>query len=245
MKKTLQSPTSPTSGIHVPFTSSLSFLGTCLLCFLAPSAFAVSMSGDISISGGARFNKGSLMRAADIRGWTSPRVASDSGGFATFAPSGSAVTMATPWFFGASTPSSVLWSACGFTFDLTSSTVVLRSRKSLTVSGVGMISGDGFDATVGDWTFTYSRGKKHRSGFVFSFSAVPSVGSPLPVTTPPPTGGPPPPVAPPPPTAHVPDNGSTLVLLGFALLGLLGLQSKQNSLAIKCRKPDRTCGIVL
>jgi len=195
------------------------FFGVCFLLSLVQSALAISMSGDISISGGARFNKSSLMRASDITKWMSTSVLSDSGGFLTFAAPGSAVTLTTPWFFGSSTPSSVLWSANGFTFDLTSSEILSRGRKSLTVEGTGTVIGNGFDVTAGDWSFTYTKAKKHR-GFLFSFTAEPPVGPPPPIAPPPPVG-PPPPIAPPPPVASVPDNGSTLALLCFGLFGLV------------------------
>src|SRR5262249_4153178 len=149
---------------------------------------------------GARFNKRSLMRASDITSWTSSLIVSDTGGFATFAPTGTAVNIATPWWFSSTAQSSFFWSANGFTFDLTSSTIVSISRKSVTATETGMISGNGFDPTGGDWTFTYTKGKgrKHPSGFLFSFTADPPPITP-PTSVPPPVGGPPPPVGGPPP----------------------------------------------
>ncbi len=206
---------------HGHFRFRLSFVGVCLVFVLAPSAFAVSMSGDISITGGARFNKGNLMKASDVTSWINPVIVTDSGGFTAFAPSGSAVTMTTPWFFGASTQSSVLWSGDGFNLDLTSSTILSQGKKSLTVSGAGTISGNGFDATAGDWTFTFTKGKKHTNGFVFTFTPTSSADSPSP-TTQPPAGG---------PVAAVPDSGSTLALLALAVVGLFCLQSKRGRLA--------------
>ena len=194
---------------------------TCLVLAVMPSAFAVSMDGDITITGGAKFNK-NLMRASSITSWTKALITSDSGGFSLFAPSGSAVTMAA-WSFGSSTQS-VLWTANGFTFDLTSSTILSRSKKSLTVSGEGTVSGNGFDATTGDWMFTFTkgRGRKHPGGFVFDFTATPSAGPITPPgSVPPPVGGPPPPVGGPPPVARVPDSGSTMLLLALGICCLL------------------------
>ena len=197
----------------------------CICLFLAviPGAFAISMDGDITISGGARFNK-NLMKASNVKSWSNPLIVSDSGGFASFAPTGSTVTIATPWWFSGTAQSSFFWSSNGFTFDLTSSTITSISRKSLTAEGSGTISGNGFDATGGDWTFTFTKGqgRKHPSGFSFSFTADPPVVTP-PTSVPPPVGGPPPPVGGPPPgPAAVPDSGSTLGLLSLALVALFG-----------------------
>jgi hypothetical protein len=194
--------------------SALSISGVLLLFSPTSTALAIPMSGDISISGSATFNKRSLMKASDITGWMEPHVLSDSGAFAAFATRGSGVTMSTPWFFGSSTSSFVLWSTGGFTFDLTSSSVLSKSRKSLSLDGTGTVTGNGFNGAAGDWSFTFNKRKHHRRAFLFSFTAASQV------VTPPPTGTPP-------PTHNVPDSGSTLVLLSFGLLGFACFRPNQ------------------
>lgn len=223
--------------------SVFSVAGILILLSLPSIARATPITGDISIGGSVSFNKNSLTKASSITGWMNPRVLGDSGSFVSFATPGSGVTMSTPWFFATSTPSFVLWTVDGFTFDLTSSSIVSRSRKSISVDGTGTVTGDGFDQATGEWTFTYSgsrsRGKHHRSssGFLFSFTAdtqviappfqAPPGGTPPPGGNPPTGGTPPPVLSGPEPGPRVPDNGSTLVLLSFGLLGLVFFRSNQ------------------
>ena len=150
----------------------------CVCVFLAvlPSAFAVPMTGDITIVG-------------------DPFIKNDSGDFATFAPVGSVVTFKKFWGFLKSDPA-FSWTVNGFTFGLTSSTVDSNTPKSVTATGTGMVGGNGFDPTAGDWTLSVGK----RTGFVFTFTAL----------------------AAPPPTPAVPDSGSTFGLLALALAALVG-----------------------
>ena len=219
------------------FASSVA--GIFILLSLTSTALAVPITGDISIGGSAKFNKSSLTKASSITGWMSPQVLSDTGSFGSFADPGSGVTMSTPWFFGSSTPSFVLWTVDGFTFDLTSSSILSRGKKSLSVSGTGTVDGNGFDEATGEWSFSYNssnakgKGKRHRSssGFLFSFTADTQVIVPpfeVPPEGNPPTGGTPTDGGPSPcpePGARVPDSGSTLVLLSFGLLSLVFFRS--------------------
>ena len=151
-------------------------IGAVVVLLLVPSAFAHRIDGDITIVG-------------------DPFVRSDSGDFATLAPVGSMVTSATSWWFIVTKPSSFLLTVKGFNFSLTSSTIVSKTTGSLKATGAGMTSGNGFDATAGDWTFT-NGGK----GAVFNFTAGPSAVLP--------------------PT--VPDSGSGFGLISIALAALGG-----------------------
>jgi hypothetical protein len=104
----------------------------------------------------------------------------------------SSATMATPWVFNPSTPTPGLWSVGGFTFDLTSATIVTQISNFLNVEATGVIHGIGFDDTPGTFQFTVT-GSGIRLGFAALTTAVPT-----------------------------PDGGATVMLLGAALgaLGL-------------------------
>jgi len=102
--------------------------------------------------------------------------------------------MAQPWIFNPSTPTPGLWSVGGFTFDLLSSTVVTQNAQFLSISGTGIVSGNGFDPTAMEWSFTaQNAGGRPRTIFSFSANGI-----------------------------AVPDGGTTVMLLGAAL-GALGL----------------------
>jgi hypothetical protein len=102
--------------------------------------------------------------------------------------------MAQPWIFTPSTPTPGLWSVGGFSFDLLASTVVTQNANFLIITGTGIVSGNGFDPTAMDWSFTtQSAGGHTRTTFSFSANG-----------------------------QTVPDGGTTVMLLGAAL-GALGM----------------------
>jgi hypothetical protein len=118
-------------------------------------------------------------------------VTSATGDFSGIAP-GTQATMGQPWIFNPSTPTPGLWSVGGFTFNLLSSTIVTQTAKNLSIEGTGTVSGNGFDATTMDWSFTtQSSGGKTRTTFSFSANGL-----------------------------AVPDGGSAVALLGLALTGV-------------------------
>jgi hypothetical protein len=89
----------------------------------------------------------------------------------------------------------------GFTFNLTSSTVEVRSATFLSVSGTGIITGPaGFDATPGVWAFSSQNAGGHPHD-TFSFSANTTGGA-------------------------VPDSGMTVALLGAGLIGIAAFRAK-------------------
>jgi hypothetical protein len=76
--------------------------------------------------------------------------------------------MTAPWSFNSGLHPA-LWSVGGFTFDLTASNIVTpQGNGFLNVSGTGTITGNGFNATPGNWKFST---QNPPANGVFSFSA--------------------------------------------------------------------------
>jgi hypothetical protein len=187
----------------------LAVLATGLIsCALfSQQAHADTIQGDISFVGMAKFDSGNnLATATRVILWKGnnnapkPVVDSSSGDFATFAPAGSPTDFAVPWIFNPSTFTPGLWKVGGFTFNLGSSTIVTQNALELTITGIGSISGNGFDTTTGTWDFSVKtlNGKGDKKMF-FHFNAE---------------------------TTAVPDGGSAVALLGIALTGIEVLRRK-------------------
>lgn len=174
--------------------TALAFLTVALVttAFTTPTARATMINGAITFAGGAVYDTNSLATATRVNNFTAVTVKSRDGDFASSVNVGDSVAMASPWIFTPSTPTLGLWSVGGFTYDLTSSTVVVQSGNFLVITGTGTISGNGFETTPGTWGFTSQFPKANG---VFSFSS----GS----------------------AAHgVPDGGTTVALLGLGLAGI-------------------------
>jgi len=181
----------------------LAALATGLLsCALfSQQAQATAIQGNINFAGGVQFDTNSLATATQVTTWFdvfnnagfTSVAPGGTGDFAGIAP-GTQATMAQPWIFTPSTPTPGLWSVGGFTFDLLTSTVVTQNNTFLNISGTGIVSGNGFDATSMAWSFT-AQSANGRPRTIFSFSA----------------NG-----------VAVPDGGTTVMLLGAAL-GMLGM----------------------
>lgn len=176
----------------------VSIAGACLVFCLASRALATSITGDINFDGKAKLNTRSLLTASQVNRWKTVDIGIGTGSFAGFAAPESAVAMTTPWVFTSARPFAGLWSLGGFSFDLTSSAVVFRSRNSLDLRGSGTVAGHGFDVTSGDWSVIFT---KHRRKVRFWFS----FESDRPIAQPP----------------SVPDVGSSALLLGLGIVGLL------------------------
>jgi hypothetical protein len=131
--------------------------------FITPELIAAPIQGSIDFGGVVTFDTMSLATATRVSGWNSSFVLQDSGSFSGIAP-GTSATMASSWTFNSGTPMTPmpgpatpgLWSVGGFTFDLTSSTVVSQSTTFLNITGFGTASGNGFNTTPGTWSFTSS-----------------------------------------------------------------------------------------
>ena len=168
-------------------------------------AQATSIQGTIEFAGSVHFDTNSLATAHRVVTWYD---INNNAGFSSVAPSstgdfsgilaGTQATMAQPWIFNPSTPTPGLWSVGGFTFDLLSSTVVTQNAQFLNISGTGIVSGNGFDPTGMEWSFTAQQsGGTPRTIFSFSANGV-----------------------------AVPDGGSAVALLGLALVGIEVLRRK-------------------
>ena len=149
------------------------------------------ITGDITFGGVVTFDSTHLNLAKEVTAWNLAIVTSDSGSFGSI-PVLSSVSLATPWIFNPSTATMPLWSVGGFTFDLTSSTIVSQSTTFLNITGVGTLSAAGFTTTPGKWSFTVSNaGGRPQTTFGFTSD-----------------------------TSAVPDGGATAALLGIALTGV-------------------------
>jgi len=164
-------------------------------------AQASQINGNINFAGSVQFDTNLLQNVTKVVTWFdilnhagfSSVAPGGTGDFAGIAP-GTQATMAQPWIFIPSTPTPGLWSVGGFTFDLLTSTVVTRNSTFLNISGTGIVSGNGFDPTSMEWSFTaQNAGGRPRTIFSFSANGV-----------------------------AVPDGGATVMLLGAAL-GVLGM----------------------
>jgi hypothetical protein len=184
----------------------LAVLATSILscAVFSQQAQATSITGDIQFAGEVHFDTNSLATATRVVTWFDvfhnagfSSVTSGTGDFAGIAP-GTQATMAQPWIFNPSTPTPGLWSVGGFSYDLLTSTIVTQNAGTLFITGTGIVSGNGFDPTSMDWSFTtQSAGGRTRTNFSFSANGV-----------------------------VVPDGGSAVALLGLALVGIEVLRRK-------------------
>lgn len=158
-----------------------------VLVGFSTSMQAVPINGDITFSGGVQMN-GTANTATMVTSWVAPiTVTSVDGNFTPDVSLGDLVTLTAPWSFN-SGALAALWSVDGFTFDLIQSAIVTQGGGNVYVTGTGTISGNGFDASVGSWSFDTSN-PSAGSPPVFSFRA----------------------------GTTVPDGGATVGLLGLAL----------------------------
>lgn len=162
-------------------------------------AQASPITGDITFGGVVTFNSTNLSLATQVDTWNLAIVLKDSGSFGSI-PVFSNVSLTAPWIFNPSTSTIPLWNVGGFTFDLTSSTIVSQSTTFLNITGVGTLSAAGFDTTPGKWSFTVSNAGGTPST-TFGFQSD--------------TKG-----------AAVPDGGATAALLGVALSGVEAFRRK-------------------
>jgi hypothetical protein len=163
---------------------------------LALSAQATQITGELNIAGTATYDHPIATATMITKFENAHSEGMNTGDFAGIGFN-VPVSMTAPYIFNPSTPNPMLWSVGGFTFALQTSTVEFQSANGILITGQGIITGNGFDPTPGEWSFSQQKGK----GTTLSFSA----------TT---TAGP------------VPDGGMTLVLLGAGLVGLAAFRAK-------------------
>jgi hypothetical protein len=172
-------------------------------------AQAGEITGTITFGGSVNLNTNSAGTATAVTGWHgfggvgNPLVVDSDGDFLTYTTPGiSGAVFATPWNFN-SGPVANFWSVGGFTFNLTASSIFSQGGNpaGVVVTGYGWITGNGFDATYGVWSFSTqdpSAGQPAR----FSFSAA---------------------------SGSTPDSGSTVALLGLALVGVEALRRRMRT----------------
>jgi len=191
-------------------TFTLIAAGFALVAFSTQEAKADHIHGRIDFAGSVMFDSSALQNATQVNQWfdvfgNGPNlvnVAHVTGTYATFGggiPQGSQATMAIPWVFTSATPG--LWTVGGFTFDLSSATIIMQTGTFLDIEGVGTVSGNGFEVTNARWAFSVQNAGGG-GGEIFSFSAN---------------------------TASVPDGGSAVALLGISLVAIEFVRRKLRS----------------
>jgi len=182
-------------------TLTLIVAGFALAAFSTQEAQAAHINGRIDFAGSVMFDSSALQNVTQVLEWHDimgngpnfSNVAVRTGDYVSFLGQGAQAPMVIPWTF---TPppggQPGLWTAGGFTFDLTSATVVMQTGTFLDIEGVGTVSCNGFEATNARWAFTVQNAGGGTGDF-FSFSAN---------------------------TASVPDGGSAVALLGISLVAI-------------------------
>lgn len=172
-------------------------IATFALGAMAVTAHAVQITGTLDIAGGVTLNTNSLTTATQVSVFSNVIVTGVTVGsiLDTTINIGNSVAMTQPWVFGAGKDD--LWSVGGFTFDLNTSTIITQTSGLLYVTGTGVLTGNGYDATPGMWAFTSQSTSGVGDNNNFSFSATTEARP-----------------------AGVPDGGATAILLGSSLLGL-------------------------
>jgi hypothetical protein len=183
------------------------FVGMMAVAFALTQTLQASLiTGNIGFTGGVTFDTTSAGTATEVTSWINPIVTLDSGAFSTVA-SGSSVIFAKPWTFSSGVVSN-FWSVGGFTFELLSSSIPPGSQSgnypngTVTVTGTGYVSGNGYTPTLMSWSFTAQDPAAQAQPEAWTFSA---------------SG------------ASLPDGGSTVMLLGIALSGAALLRRKLMS----------------
>ena len=184
--------------------------GFALTALSTQEAQAAKINGRIDFAGSLMFDSSALQNVTQVVEWRDvfgnagfSNVAAFNGSFVGFVNLGDQATMATPWtFLPPPGGQPALWSVGGFTFDLTSATVVTQNAMFLNIRGVGTVSGNGFEDTTARWAFTVQNAGGGTGDF-FSFSANTS--------------------------SSVPDGGSAVALLGISLVAIEFVRRKLRS----------------
>lgn len=119
-----------------------------ILCFaMTWTAISAPITGSIDIDGNASLDADEVNAATQVSVWSANSTGNPTGAF-TNVPNGTAVSFSpSAWLFASGSVTN-FWSAGGFTFNLTSSTIAFDSGGFLNVSLTGTISGNGYDTTA-------------------------------------------------------------------------------------------------
>ena len=117
----------------------------------------------------ATYDTASAGTANEVTGWNNTVVLGRSGSFSSIA-NYTPVSIVSPWFFNTSTPISDFWQVGGFSFELLSSSIVTQGSGAVYVSGVGTVSGNGYEDTTLYWSFTSQDPSLDNDGWTFSAS---------------------------------------------------------------------------
>jgi hypothetical protein len=119
--------------------------------------------GNITFAGRVTLDSGSVNTATMVQTWSGnsttptaglPQVASRNGTFTSFVTAGDGTLFQPNWSFNSGAVTN-FWSVDGFQFDLASSSILSQTGNGfLVVTGTGTVSGNGFLATPGSWSFT-------------------------------------------------------------------------------------------
>lgn len=163
---------------------------------LAGAAHALPITGDIGITGWGMSAIDTLTATA-IPAPLMAVVSHPTGDFDTFLNSGDTITYNGFTFDPASTPvADPLWTGGGFSFVLDSIDVSFSDENHIIFNGVGNLSGNGFDDTIGSWTMSIDAvGTSAGTSFSFSSGTTATAAAPVP-------------------------EPATMLLLGTGLMGL-------------------------
>lgn len=183
--------------------------GVISCALFSQQAQADPIVGNITFGGAVNLNTASAGTATAVTAWHgfggvgNPRVVDADGDFLAFVNPGitQALFGATPWFFNTVVPIANFWSVGGFAFELTTSSIFSQGGGGVIVTGYGWITGNGFDRTYGTWAFSTQDPSAGRPAR-FSFSAA---------------------------EGTVPDSGSTMALLGLAIVGVEALRRRMRT----------------
>jgi len=162
-----------------------------------------SIIGDVGFSGGYAVNSPNLATATAFTSFDTIVVNATHGSYNVVPANGTVAAAFTPFTFNPATvPAPSLWSFTfnGLTYTFTATTETSQYLggvlNSWNIGGTGFASITGFANTPGTWTLTATQ-----TGASFTFASTAGVGP-------------------------VPDNGTTLILLGAALSGLALIKAR-------------------
>ncbi len=165
----------------------------------AQAAAATPITGGIAFDGTVQLDSTTVGAATKAIGWSSTSVNAASGSFASLG-NNSALTLSPMWLFNTG-PVQKFWSVGGFNFNLSTSAIFSQDISCIDVFLAGNVSGNGYENTA--FTDMFQIDQQPVNG-VTKFSQKYDFNG-------------------------VPDSGSTILLLGAAMSGLVLIRRKLNA----------------